>query len=415
MLASSFRGPWRLAGLVLCVTALHLWLLDAPWRPQGLGAMPVAEPARMTLVAPRIPTPAPAPVALPALAAEPAPAEALTDVPPQPAGPLAGAEPRSAPPPAPTPATSPPSPLTAEPSPAAPVATPDLPAVQLPPQVSPAAPPSGQVMAIAPEASASGTLSTSAAVPGSAGALAAASAPAQAAASAPAWAAESPPEGAPLAMPATLLRAESAEWLYRAERGAGVGEAVLRWRVASTGYELGLQASVAGRSVVDWLSRGSLSEQGLQPQRMVERQREREVQAVNFQRDKGLISFSGPSRTAPLLPGAQDRLSWVIQLAAISRARGGLQPGEVLRLQVAGPRGDVDEWRFTVQPVDERLLNGRRVGLTHLLREPQRPYDLRVQLWLAPTMDHLPVGIAWGVEPAGQPLILWMTSLPILL
>lgn len=264
-------------------------------------------------------------------------------------------------------------------------------------------------MAIAPEASDSDARSASAAVPG------AASAPAQAVASAPALAAGSSPEGVLLALPATLLRAESAEWLYRAERGAGVGEAVLRWSVGSTGYELGLQAKVAGRSVLDWLSRGGLSEQGLQPQRMVERQREREVQAVNFQRDKGLISFSGPSRTAPLLPGAQDRLSWVIQLAAISRARGGLQPGEVLRLQVAGPRGDVDEWRFTVQPVDERLLNGRRVGLTHLLREPQRPYDLRVQLWLAPTMDHLPVGISWGVEPAGQPLILWMTSLPILL
>lgn len=270
-------------------------------------------------------------------------------------------------------------------------------------------------MAIAPEASASDARSASAAVPGAASARAAASAPTQAVASAPALAAGSSPEGVPLALPATLLRAESAEWLYRAERGAGVGEAVLRWSVGSTGYELGLQANVAGRSVLDWLSRGSLSEQGLQPQRMVERQREREVQAVNFQRDKGLISFSGPSRTAPLLPGAQDRLSWVIQLAAISRARGGLQPGEVLRLQVAGPRGDVDEWRFTVQPVDERLLNGRRVGLTHLLREPQRPYDLRVQLWLAPTMDHLPVGISWGVEPAGQPLILWMTSLPILL
>lgn len=408
MLASSFRGPWRLAGLVLCVTALHLWLLDAPWRPQGLAATPVAQPARMTLVAPRIPPPET--VALPAL---PSAADAPKD--PPPVEPRAGTEPRPAASPGPGAAAAPAAPADSPLSPLAAGASPepsDLPAVQLPPQQGPPLP--GQDRRQPPETWASASPSASAAASASDSLQEAASAPAQAAASGPAVVAtDSPPEGVPLAVPATLLRAESAEWLYRAERGAAVGEAVLRWSVASTGYELGLQASVGGRSVLDWVSRGSVSEQGLQPQRMVERQREREVQAVNFQRDKGLISFSGPSRTAPLLPGAQDRLSWVIQLAAVSRARRGLQPGEVLRLQVAGPRGDVDEWRFTVQPVDERLLNGRRVGLTHLLREPQRPYDLRVQLWLAPTMDHLPVGISWGVEPAGQPLILWMTSLPI--
>jgi hypothetical protein len=56
------------------------------------------------------------------------------------------------------------------------------------------------------------------------------------------------------------------------------------------------------------------------PDRMVERRQGRDLAAVNFQRDKGLVSFSGPSTTLPLPAGAQDRASWLLQLPMLAAA-----------------------------------------------------------------------------------------------
>jgi hypothetical protein len=48
-----------------------------------------------------------------------------------------------------------------------------------------------------------------------------------------------------------------------------------------------------------------------------------------------------------LAAGAQDRLSWIVQLAAIVQARHPAA-GERIVMQVAGPRGDADAWQFDV-------------------------------------------------------------------
>lgn len=209
----------------------------------------------------------------------------------------------------------------------------------------------------------------------------------------------------------------AARWIYQARRGAATGSAWLTWQPAPPGsgdarYELHLAVQLDDRLWWDWSSRGEVTATGLAPLRMVERQRGREVQAVNFQRDKGLISYAGPSHTDPLLPGVQDRLSWVLQLVALAQAQGGLVPGQVLRLPVAGPRGDAQEWRFSVLPVEWRQMNGRSLPLTPLVREPSRPYDHRVQVWLARQHEHLPVGLTWAVVPGGEPLTLWLETLP---
>jgi hypothetical protein len=40
----------------------------------------------------------------------------------------------------------------------------------------------------------------------------------------------------------------------------------------------------------------------------------------------------------------------------------------------------------------------------HLLREAQRPYDTRVEVWLDPAQQHLPVRAVLSTVPGGQPL-----------
>lgn len=190
-----------------------------------------------------------------------------------------------------------------------------------------------------------------------------------------------------------------------------MGVAELVWEPTPDAYILRLQASLPAGPPIDWRSQGGFDSAGLAPLRMVERQKQRDLHAVNFQRDKGVISFSGPSREVALWRGAQDRLSWLIQLTAVAQARRGTaQLGEVVRMQVATPRGDVDEWVFTLASTEPLETAGLRWAAQKWVREPARPYDQRVEVWLAPAAGHLPLGLRWTTVPGGEPLALWLTE-----
>ncbi|MBQ0937589.1 DUF3108 domain-containing protein [Ideonella paludis] len=200
---------------------------------------------------------------------------------------------------------------------------------------------------------------------------------------------------------------------YAAQRGAAQGQAQIDWQTHDERFVLSVKVDVPGTPAIDWLSRGQLSSQGLAPERMVEQHKQRAVRAVNFQRDKGLISFSGSPRSAALGPQAQDRASWLVQLWAWARALPSPpRTGQTLRFAVASPRGDVDEWTFEVHAPEVREVAGHRVSLTPLVRSPQRPYDLRVTVWLTQDAAQWPAGVSWGVEPGGMPLVLWLAEWP---
>lgn len=170
---------------------------------------------------------------------------------------------------------------------------------------------------------------------------------------------------------------------------AGGLQAELRWRPADDGrYELTMSLAATG-----WASVGTVDEHGLAPERQVETRRGREVRAANFQRDSGRITFSGPQLELPLLPGAQDRLSWLLQLAAVLEANPGLAgTGGEVTLFVAGPCGDAGLWTFNSQGAETaELPAGATAGAVHLRRRPERPHDTRVDVWLDPARHHLPV------------------------
>lgn len=227
------------------------------------------------------------------------------------------------------------------------------------------------------------------------------------AASVPAAAGMPPP-----VYPTRLPAAQSVH--YRAERGAATGTAVLDWQPAATGYVLSLQVRWPAGPPIDWRSRGGFDRDGLAPLRMVERQKERDRHAVNFQRGKEVISFAGTPREVAMWRGAQDRLSWLVQFGAIAQARqGAVARGDVVRLQVAMPRGDVDEWVFTLQASEPLDAQGLPVVAQKWVREPARPYDQRVEVWLAPSSSPLPLGLRWTTVPGGEPLALWQAEGPL--
>ncbi len=220
-------------------------------------------------------------------------------------------------------------------------------------------------------------------------------------AAAPPSAAKADTGGEPLPVYATLLP-PAATLQYAVQReGAGRAgvQAELRWRPAEGRYTLTLGVAAAG-----WASVGEIDAHGLAPERHVETRRGREVRAVNFQRDRGRITFSGPQVEYPLLPGAQDRLSWLLQLPAVLAANPALaEAGQQLQLFVAGSRGDASVWTFTSLGVEALDLPAGRVDAAlHFRREADRPYDTRVDVWLDPARHHLPVRVRLPARTEGE-------------
>lgn len=195
------------------------------------------------------------------------------------------------------------------------------------------------------------------------------------------------------------------------QRGPLSGFADMHWQRRGADYELVLEGVLGGVPVLASTSRGSIDADGVAPQRHAERKRAREVRAVNFQRDAGLISFSGPDLQLPLRPGAQDRLSWLIQLPAIFEADPALSAaGAHVSLFVVGTRGDAQAWRFQVLGREALDLPAGPTGNTlRLLREPSRPFDTRAEVWLDPARGHLPVRAVFTTVPGGQPLELQLS------
>jgi hypothetical protein len=138
-------------------------------------------------------------------------------------------------------------------------------------------------------------------------------------------------------------------------------------------------------------SQGALVASGLQPTRFGDKSRSE--RAAHFDRTLGRIRFSNNAPDAELLPGAQDRLSVFFQLAGLLNARPEVYgTGQSVTLPVAGTGGS-ELWRFEVQGLEPLALPAGELIARHLVREPRQAYDTRVDIWLAPSLGHLPVRI----------------------
>ena len=205
---------------------------------------------------------------------------------------------------------------------------------------------------------------------------------------------------------------------YALRRGTETGLAVLDWRPDGGRYALDLRGHSGGREIVGWSSRGTFDETGLAPERYVVRRRGRDILAANLVRGEdagtrggaGRITFSGPAREWPLEPGAQDRLSWVLQLAAVLEADPALaRTGQTIVMWVVGARGEYEPWSFEVRTAVGPA-EAAAPPPVHLVREPRRPYDTRVEVWLDPQRQHLPQRLRLASPPAGDALELQLQA-----
>ena len=167
------------------------------------------------------------------------------------------------------------------------------------------------------------------------------------------------------------------------------GEGELLWRHDGESYEARLQVSAPLLPTRTQHSTGRITAQGLAPLRFSDKTRSEE--AAHFERDKGKVSFSSNRPDAPLLAGAQDRLSVMLQLGAmIAGEPAKFPPATTISIQTASTR-DAEPWQFTVESTEVLQLPGGTVSALKLTRNPRREFDQKVELWLAPAMDYVPV------------------------
>jgi Protein of unknown function (DUF3108) len=343
------RPPWRVLALLTAVVVIvHLVLLGLA--PSGVGTPPSPLADRFitrTIVV------APPPAAAPAPPAAPAPVAEIKPIRPRPP-----ARPRAV---APTPT----------------------------PAAEPTAPPEPQSQDLTAQSNTdTGTTDTS---PASAGDAGSATENGQAtAAAANEAAAANMPGSVPLRIPGSVRLAFAAT----AQQGTTPMQGVfgnLVWLQDGERYDAQLSLTFLFKTIRSQHSNGVIGSTGIEPLRFSDK-RKTEV-ASHFVRDQKTVIFSNNSPSVPLLAGAQDRLSVVMQLGALMAGDPPRYPPEsVIAVQTVGP-SDAEIWTFTVSGEERLTVPAGEFTVRKLTRNPRQPFDDKIELWLAPELGYLPVRI----------------------
>jgi hypothetical protein len=178
---------------------------------------------------------------------------------------------------------------------------------------------------------------------------------------------------------------------YQVRRGFLRGDGEILWQPAGETYRVVLEARVAGLTLLVQTSEGAIDGNGLAPVRFLDQRARRAAQAANFNRDSGRITFSATAAEWPLVAGAQDRLSWMIQLAGIVAADPALlHEGSRITMAVVGARGDAAIWSLRYAGEETVETAGGTVSAVKLVREGRAANDTTAEIWLDPARSYLP-------------------------
>jgi hypothetical protein len=178
---------------------------------------------------------------------------------------------------------------------------------------------------------------------------------------------------------------------YQVSRGMLHGSGELQWRPQGDQYELKLESKLGGMTLLTQISRGGFDADGIAPVRFTDWRVRRSTVAANFQRDAGKVSFSGSTQELPLEPGVQDRVSWMVQLAAIVSAHPNLRsPGAKVVMHVVGANADASVWAFKCVGNETVETEMGAIDAVKYVREPRGPNDTTAQAWLDSKHHFLP-------------------------
>ncbi|QCB47174.1 DUF3108 domain-containing protein [Hydrogenophaga sp. PAMC20947] len=164
----------------------------------------------------------------------------------------------------------------------------------------------------------------------------------------------------------------------------------LRWRQDGSTYEARQEVSVFLLGSIVQTSTGQVNAAGLAPDRFSDKRRKEK--SAEFDRKTQSIRYSNNARVDTLLAGAQDQVSISLQLGGLLNANPQYTEGQTLSLPVSGA-SSTETWSFDIGPEATLDLPAGPLLTRVLTRQPRHKGDKTVQIWLAPTLENLPVRI----------------------
>lgn len=183
-------------------------------------------------------------------------------------------------------------------------------------------------------------------------------------------------------------------------RGPVEGQASVEWLRSGSRYQVHVEVSV-GPPFAPLMSRrisseGEITPEGLAPRLYDELTRiglrDPVRRAIRF--DADLLSLPG-GQTLPRPPGVQDSASQFVQMTWLFTTRPEwLEPGRTVEFPLALPRR-VETWSYDVVARERLATPAGEVDAVHVRprREAGRGGDLVAEMWVAPTLQYLPVRI----------------------
>ncbi|WP_424193418.1 DUF3108 domain-containing protein [Ampullimonas aquatilis] len=172
------------------------------------------------------------------------------------------------------------------------------------------------------------------------------------------------------------------------------------WRVDNQQFSFTTQASMLFLYSFEFKSVGRFDQYGLAPLRYTEKRGRRAEQATNFNRDRPdspqTISFSSATQELPMVAGAQDRNSVLIQLAGLARGEPDkFSQSGAQQVYVAGTR-DAEWWTFNILGLETIEVAGKPHQALHLNRKPRKEFDQTIDVWLGSDLEWYPIKIKFS-------------------
>ena len=182
-------------------------------------------------------------------------------------------------------------------------------------------------------------------------------------------------------------------------RGPVEGQARVEWLRQGTRYQVFLESSV-GPAFAPLMTRRESSEGDITAQGLWPRRYDMEMDVIFRDRRRSTIFMDSDAvrlpngAVLPRPPGLQDAVSQFVQLTwlfTVQPAR--LSPGETVELPLALPRR-VEPWLYDVVGSEPLHTTAGLVDAVHVRpRRTARPGDYTAEMWIAPSLQYLPVRI----------------------
>lgn len=169
-------------------------------------------------------------------------------------------------------------------------------------------------------------------------------------------------------------------------------DAQLRWQHDGQYYQARQSISMFLLGERAQTSEGLITPKGLQPLNFSDKGRK--IQSAAFDVSSGKAHYSGGQTDAAIGNGVQDRLSVFLQLSALmAAAPEKYPPGTLIELTTSSARSAV-RWQFRVGASEALELPFGSVMALRLDKLPGKSSsDQHGSVWLAPSMQYLPVRI----------------------